>query len=237
MGSLGLPHAILSVISPSGKMPNNKRQGKGKRGKVSPIPLFTTTGRPATREVLAYHQTGTLTEAAAGAGSYNTFRLNSIYDPDFSGVGSSAVGYSTKALFYGKYKVLRVRFCVRFWGSTGGNALVGVMFGGNTTIAANPLLWAVEPNSHSKMLQGNTGTTHSVVTLDMTVPIHKVVGITKKQFDVDLDYQASFGVNPQLQAYATIWVFGQSAAAQTVVYDVRVAFDTEFSQPLQAITA
>ncbi len=221
---------------PNNKQVRNARQGK-KRNKQQSLPLFTTTGKPAIREVLAYHQTGSLTEAAAGAGAFNTFRMNSIYDPDFTGVGSSAVGYSTKALFYGRYKVLRARFSVRFWGSTGGNALVGVMFGGNTTFAANPLLWAVEPNSHSKMLQGNTGTTHAVVSFDMTIPIHKVVGITKRQFDIDLDYQSSFGSNPQLQAYATIWVYGQSAVAQTVVYDVRASFDTEFSQPLQAITA
>lgn len=215
-----------------------KQKSKSKKVKApKPLPLYTTTGRFALREVLAYHQTGTLTEAAAGAGAFNTFRINSIYDPDYTGVGSSAVGYSARALFFGRYKVLRVRFSVRFWGSTGGNSLVGVMFGGNTTFAANPLLWAVEPNSHSKMLQGNTGTTHSVVCFDMTVPIHKVVGITKKQFDTDLDWQSSFGSNPQLQAYANVWVYGQSAAAQTVVYDVRISFDTEFSQPLQAITA
>ncbi len=223
-------------------MPNNKQKRNSRaknrgRKQQRTLPLFTTTGRPAIREVLAYHQTGSLIEAAAGAGAFNTFRLNSIYDPDYTGVGTSAVGYSTKALFFGRYKVLRARVSVRFFGSTGGNSIVGVMFGGNTTFAANPLLWAVEPNSHSKLLQGNTGTTHSVVTFDMTVPIHKVVGITKKQFDIDLDYQSSFGSNPQLQAYATIWVYGQSAAAQTVIYDVRISFDSEFSQPLQAITA
>lgn len=221
-------------------MPNNKQKSAPRRRRQrrqQPLPLFTTTGRPAVREVLAYHQTGTLAEAAAGAGAFNTFRLNSIYDPDYTGVGTTAVGYSTKALFYGRYKVMRARISVRCWGSTGGNALVGVMFGGNTTFASNPLLWAVEPNSHSKMLQGNTGTTHSVVTFDMTVPIHRVVGITKRQFVTDLDYQSSFGSNPQLQAFATIWIYGQSAAAQTVIYDVRISYDTEFSQPLQAITA
>ncbi len=227
-------------------MPNNKhknrssknKKGKGKRARAqASLPLYTTTGRFAIREVLAFHQTGSLAEGAAGAGDFRTFRLNSIYDPDYTGTGTSAVGYSARALFFGRYKVLRARVSFRCWGSTGGNSLVGIMFGGNTTLASNPALWAVEPNSHSKMLQGNTGTTHSVVNFDMTVPMHKVLGISKKQFSIDLDYQSAFGSNPQLQAYATIWVFGQSAVPQSIVYDVRISFDTEFSQPLQAITA
>lgn len=222
----------------AGKKQRRTNKGKKNRpGRKPPLPLYTTTGSVALKEVLAYHQTGTLTEAAAGAGAFNTFRLNSIYDPDYTGVGSSAVGYSTRALFFGKYKVLRARISFRVWGSTGGNSLVGIMFGGNTTFAANPLLWAVEPNSYSKMLQGNTGAQHSVVTFDISKEMHQFLGITKRQFEIDLDYQSSFGSNPQLQAYATIWVFGQSAAAQTVVYDVRIAFYTEFSQPLQSITA
>ncbi len=229
-------------------MANNKVKGNaqstGRRSRrrrrvarLRALPLTTTTGVPALREVLAYHQTGSLTEAAAGTGAFYTFRLNSIYDPDYTGVGTTAVGYSARSNFFGRYKVLRARFSVRFWGSTGGNCLVGVMFGGNTTIAASPLLWAVEPNSHSKMLQGNTGTTHAVVSFDHHVDLPRVLGITKRQFDVDLDYQAAFGTNPQLQAYATIWLFGQSGTAQAAVYDVRVSYDTEFSQPLQAITA
>ncbi len=220
------------------KAQSNRNNNKARKsGRPRALPLTTTTGLAALREVLAYHQTGVLTEAAAGAGAFNTFRLNSIYDPDYTGVGTSAVGYSARALFFGRYKVLRARFSVRFMGSTGGNAIVGVMFGGNTTLAANPLLWAVEPNSHSKLLQGSTGTTHAIRQFDTTVDMHKVLGITKKQFELDLDYQSAFGSNPQLQAYATIWIYGQSAAAQSVVYDVRVSFDTQFSQPLQSITA
>lgn len=226
-------------MSTMNKKKNNNRRRRTKPGgsKGSRLPLYTTTGSFALREVLAYHQTGTLAEAAAGAGAIYTFRLNSIYDPDYTGVGTSAVGYSARALFFGKYKVLRARFCLRVFGSSGGNCVVGVMYGGNTTFASNPLLWAVEPNSTSRLLQGNTGTQHSVVQFDREVNIHKVLGITKKQFDIDLDYQSSFGSNPQLQAYATIWLYGQSAVSQSIVFDVRISYDTEFSQPLQAITA
>lgn len=214
-----------------------KRGVKKQKTNQLTLPFYTTSGLPARREVLAYHATGLLAEPVAAAGTVYAYRLNSIYDPDYTGVGGSACGYSAKALLYGRYKVMRARVCVRMMGSSGGNCVVGTLVGGNTTISSSPVLWAVEPNSRSKLMQGNTGTPHSYAEFNFTVDIPKVQGITRKQFEIDLDYQSVFGASPAQVCFLHIWLYGQSGAAQSVFYDVRIAYDTEFSQPLQSVTA
>lgn len=220
------------------------RPGKGgmRRGKsrLAAIPSTFVPGPPAQRRFFVFEQVYGLTEAAAGAGAFNSFRINSIYDPDFTGAGSSALGYSTYSYLYGRYRVLRVRVILRFVDNTPdskGGSIVGVIFNSNSTFSSNPLTWPAQPFAFSKVLQGDTGGQHSVVNFDLQPALHKIAGVTPAQFKMDQDYSATYAANPASSLYAHVFLTGKlSSAAEAARVEVRLVFDVELSQPVASIT-
>lgn len=75
---------------------------------------FSSQAVTATRAYkLRYVHTGTLaTETTTGFGQYS-FRANSIYDPDYTGVGHQPMGHDTLELLYGRYTVVGSAITVR----------------------------------------------------------------------------------------------------------------------------
>jgi hypothetical protein len=57
---------------------------------------------------MTFASSGGVAESAAGSGATYFYRLNSVYDPDATGVGASAIGYTTWAALYLNYKVHKV---------------------------------------------------------------------------------------------------------------------------------
>ncbi len=189
------------------------------------------------RAFLAYEATYGLTEAGAGLGVFQVMRLNSIYDPDFTGVGSTALGYSTWQNFYTRYRVLGARAIVRFANITGNAQIHGLMWGTNSTISATSLYWPAEPQSMSRLSMGNTGS-RSVTSFDRTFDLPRVVSITRQQFISEENYSGTFGSNPGNSIYLFVWMTGKLASvAQTANVEVRIIYDVEFSGRLQSVSA
>lgn len=218
---------------------SGNRRGK-RRAPRARLPMTFVPGPSAQRRVFCFEQVYGLTEAAAGAGAFNSFRINSIFDPDYTGVGSSALGYSTYAYLYGRYRVLSTRVLLRFVDVTAvatGGQIVGVIFNANGVFSSNPLTWPSQPFAKSTILQGNQGGEHSACTLNLTPPLHKVAGVTRSQFLADQDYSATFGSNPATPLYAHVFMTGKlSSAAESCKVEVRIIYDTELSMPLASVT-
>lgn len=239
-----------SVISPSGanvedtvKMPNKNNKGnrKGKnkpQGKVS-VPAFFRPGPVVQYADFAYSAAPGLTEGAVGAGALYVYSLSSIYDPDVSGVGTTALGYTSYSSFFTRYRVVRTRIEITatpYSTSTGTAMIVGYMVGPNSTVTSSSTLWPVQTNSHSKMVHAATpGGSHGMANFKTTVDLARVQGVTKQQFMTDLDYSASFGSNPARQSYLILFVRGLGGAVAVASYDVRIVYHTELSQPLQTV--
>jgi hypothetical protein len=218
------------------KSRRNKRRGR----RAPPLPMTFVPGPSAQRRIFAYENVIGLTEGAAGTGAFNSYRLNSIYDPDFTGGGTSALGYSTYSYMYGRYRVLRCRVFLRFVNNTGtptGGIIVGVICTSNSTFSSSAITWAIQPFSSSKVLQGNAGAPHSVCTFNIQPRLHRVAGITPAQFKNDQDYSALFAANPTTSLYAHVFMAGKlSSSAESVRVEVRLIYDTELSMPLASIT-
>ncbi len=226
-------------------MPNGKRNGRGRKRKTGPrrgrragIPTTIQIVPPAFRRVfLGYKYLGTMTEPAASTGAIQQFRLNSLYDPDFTNVGTTALGYTALTGVYGLFRVVRCRVVARFVLSTTGTASVGMLPGLNSTVSSTYHFLEAEPNACSKMIQGNVGGGHSLAEFNKVYNMAKVSGITKRQYDTDFDFAHSTGANPAKPVYLTAFIAGNSAAVQTVILNVRLIFEVECSQPLQSVTA
>lgn len=218
---------------------NNKKSNRSKKDRKTPaiVPFFRPG--PVVQHVnMAFRDVRYFAEAAAGAGAVYVYRLNSIYDPDLTGVGGTALGYTAYSNFYTRYKVLRVKIHLRGIPRADGPVSVGFMVGPNSTTTATASAWPVEPNSFGELLTGatvNSGGPNSVYNRTMSVDIPKILGITRKEF-VDTDYSSLFGSNPAKMAYMIIYLQGLGGIVASGTFDVRLFFDVELSQPYQAVT-
>lgn len=237
----------MIVISPS-DMAKGKKQGKSRKSRprktVRQTSGFTgpntviphlSFGPRVTKETLAYADTRDLTEAAAGVGAYYIFRLNSIYDPDFTGVGNTAYGYSVMSNLWSKYRVLRTRVVIDFSNVTGGLQITGLSAGLNSTLAALPRAWPVQPRTVSRVIRGAGGGTTCVAHFDMTYDLAKVIGVTKQQYKNENDYAGIFGSNPNYSLFLIVWNAGKTAVAETSTMTARIFYETEFYGPIQSV--
>ncbi len=223
------------------KKDNRKPRRPRRRGTVKKPSLPLTFSLPtAERRTLAYETVFGLTESAPGAGDTHSFRLNSIFDPDFTGVGVSAMGYSTYNLFYTRYRVLAVRVYARVFAATGvagGAQTAGFITTANSTFTSNPVYWPGQRGAVSAVLSSVNGGANVMHTFDKRLPLHVVAGITADQYRIDQDYGAVFGANPVTPLYLHFFVHGLlSSSAEVARVDLRLIYDVELSQPLASIT-
>jgi len=223
----------------------NKKQtsAKGKRGKGSATRMrrLPSSFQPLARNQRAFFGYGvysTITEPAAVTGGIYQFRLNSVYDPDYTSAGSTAQGYSAYSSLYSLFRVYRVRAIVRFYGLSSGTCTVGYVPGLSSTVSANFAYLHAQPFARSAVLQGNTGGASSVRNFDQQIDLAKVSGVTTSQYKNDLDFAHSSGSNPARSVYLTLFINGHTTgAAQSVGFEIRLIYDVELSQPLDTIVS
>jgi hypothetical protein len=211
-------------------------QKKTKRGaRKSQIPSTFQLLPPAfTKAFLAYKFLGNITEP--GGVAIQQFRLNSIYDPDYTGTGTVAMGYSGLTTAYGLFRVVRVRVIARFALSTTGTATVGMLAGLNSTVTANYHLLEAEPNAVSRCIQGNAGGLHSIAEFNKVYDLAQVSGITRSQFQADMDFAHGISANPARPIYLTAYIASNNGSTQTAICNIRVIMEVECSQPLQSVS-
>lgn len=54
-------------------------------------------------------------QTAAGAAAVHTFQVNSLYDPDYTGVGHQPIGYDQLTALFQAYTVIGVRASIKVW--------------------------------------------------------------------------------------------------------------------------
>lgn len=155
--------------------------------------------------VLDYVDQIALTSSAAGLfGTEQVYRLNSLYDPDFTGTGHQPYGYDQLAALYLRYKVEAVKIFVE-WGDVSGDGIFPAFMvttpNDGTTLAGKDVPTACEKqNVYQAGPISNTG--QQLVRQALYLPMHKAVGLTKLQFAADVtNYGAAVGANPTLSPF------------------------------------
>lgn len=148
-----------------------------------------------------YTQSNVLYSGTGGIwGTEQVFRLNSIYDPDYTGSGHQPYGYDQMALLYKQYKVIGAMIEIDFMNPDQDGLLCGACIvmpqdSFSTTSAARdtlnekPMCYTVNLNDSGKQRYK----------IKQYFPMHTLLGVTKEQFRVHLGvpYTAIFGTNPQ----------------------------------------
>ncbi len=227
-------------------MPNNKNSSVGqkkanrkqkKQGRVArPLPLVAFVPS-AKRILMTFSNSHSITEAAVGLGATYFYRLNSPYDPDATGVGASAIGYSTWSALFLNYKVRKVT--VRVQGAASG--MTGAAFA-NVTLApvanqpvvpANKQTWKMMRGAKIFALSpvGNGG--QNIVEHTSNYDNAWIAEVTKQQYEIDMDFSGQVGSNPARQNYFMVAVDSVlSTTAATLAYNIQITYEVEWFNPV-----
>lgn len=123
------------------------------------------------------------TAFSASFGTEQSFRLNSLFDPDFTGTGHQPYGFDQITPWYYRYLVDAVEINLRFSDPQGDGIYVGCFlksFNDTNTLTGATISQAMErPNVFVQALN-NTGS--QVVNFKKVVKLHQLLGLTQQQY-------------------------------------------------------
>lgn len=221
----------------------SKRTRNPKKGGRSSVPrhLPLVAYVPSSKNItMTYGVSNAIVEGAAGSGVTYFYRLNSVYDPDYSGVGAVATGYNTWSGLFLNYKVKKatVRVQATVTGlATGGMANVVIApVAGQAVVPANKQTWKCMRGAKFKAIANNAVGGVNLVDMVATWDLAWVASVTPSQYEADMDFSGAVGSNPARQLFVMLAV--DSVASGTVVtcnYNIQITYLVEWfnSTPMQ----
>lgn len=184
-------------MAKNGKKPARKQLAKRKRkGPVYHIPF------PIRRNVtFKYTMYDNLTASSAGTSS-QVINLNSLYDPDSSGVGAQPRFYDelVSATMYSRYQVQRVGYNVTFVNKATNDCIVGLALRDSSfTSPTTPGgLWDLREHRHTFVKTCLAqGSGKNRVIMKGTIEPHKLLSMSKAAYKAQYDTTgALYNANP-----------------------------------------
>lgn len=151
------------------------------------------------------------------------FSLNSIFDPNTTGVGHQPYGHDQLQTLYNRYRVISCSYRVIANRNTDTLQVV-------CQPANEPLVYttAAEFKENPRCRYATQAPNAEVKPVSGKVYIPSLVGRTKAQYMADDRYQAVFGASPQEAAVLNIGAFtGSDAIASNVPFNVELVYTVE----------
>jgi hypothetical protein len=127
-----------------------------------------------------------------------TLNLNSIFDPDRSGVGHQPLGYDQWALFYNRYRVDTVDIQVDFVNLSTTSVTDVLVHCSNdaTAITTNAQFLANSEAPFTEVTLLSTSNGNNIWSIKRRISLNQITGISAEKYRVDDVYSAQFGSNP-----------------------------------------
>lgn len=142
-----------------------------------------------------YYDVQTIVSSTSAA--TNVYRLNSIFDPNQTGVGNSVYYYDQMKLLYGKYCVYGVKVKAILACESGVSMVMGFKAQDDTTVLTDASLAIERPDAKSRILVPGQRTQ----TITKYFPIHQLFGVRKQTILDENDYKSTTSTNPANQYY------------------------------------
>lgn len=175
---------------------------------------------------MKYGQSFTFGSIVAGTPEYNLFRMNSIFDPDLTGIGHQPRYYDQIAELFNYYYVEKATIKATFHSTTDQGANVAFIIpDASTASAAIPSTMSdvIEfPSAKYKhMAAENAGNAPTVLTHTVTM---------KKWQEDDRTSRVNIGVNPTDGLYAVVGAFNFGGANSGMWMVVEITYDVVVSE-------
>lgn len=176
----------------------------------------------AQRYICKMKYADTITTNATGDFQFN---LNSIFDPNRSGVGHQPYGHDTMQTLYNRYRVIACGWRINFLPSTAGVPITVASFPANEVITFTTGAEARE-NPRTRYVSQAPGATSLTLSGKQYLP--SLVGRTKAQYMADDRYQAQMGTSPGELAILNLYTFNNGDVAAATTLQVLLEYTVEF---------
>ncbi len=158
------------------------------------------------------------------------FRLNSPYDPDFSGSGHQAKGFDQLAAMYNRYRVYKTSYDI--WFTVTGTADQPALC---VTFPSNSSVTTTDANSTVENWQAKWGyaTFQQPLHLKGTVDLPTLNGKSLIAYGADDTTQSEITTNPGEGLFLHCCASNNNAASVSIDVKVRFVMHVEFSDPTQ----
>ncbi len=222
---------------------NNKRRsrkGAGRKHKRASLQTREMVAQPRKLPMrFTFNQRLSLTEGAVGTGATYVFRLNSLYDPNSTGVGTQPVGYDQWSTHFDRSIVTACDVKITFHNNTASNAACRFGFFPITGVSSIPTdvdAYASQWGAAHSMMGGASRT---LSTLRKKYDVAKVLGISRLRLMDDVQYTESTSgpaVAGVAQALLVLFISGVTAAV-TANIDVTLVYHCVFFDPITLSTS
>lgn len=157
--------------------------------------------------------------APGGSINWNTFRPNSLFDPDFTNVGHQPKYRDQLAALYNTYRVYGCKLTVQggFEGTAGNDPAGYLVVGSRTGSVALPA--SIIDASEEQSYKVKAITNQRPVTFSKYYSNAKIFGTTKRGYEGEIGYAGSMGGNPSIVNFLDVGIAanGLTAAAEVVL--------------------
>jgi len=153
------------------------------------------------------------------------YRLNSLFDPNYTGTGDQPVGFDQWTTFYANYRVFAASYRVRFFNNIASQVMCVTVPTNIQPTTFTTLQEALEQR-YAKSADASVQTKGGVVTGKVFLP--RLLGQTPAQYKASNDTEASTGANP-VQTLDLILYFGSAdgSSAVEVNYIIEIWYHAE----------
>lgn len=189
----------------------------------------TATGFPLTMTRQLVYQSQALTLTSTTAEVFYQFNLNSIFDPDRTGIGGQPLARDTFALLYTRYRVDRCDYEI-------------TVVNDNTLLPIN-FRWGINPSTSGAVAgtsaeakrwsSGTGGANHSTVSIKGSVDLWNAASISKSRYQSDDVYSALMTASPFITPTLQLYMQGFDEVASTVFcFTFKVIYHCKFWEPI-----
>lgn len=180
-------------------------------------------GRPKNKIIKLRYATIVGLNAATGAAAGHSFRANSIYDPDNTGIGHQPLGHDQWALFYNHYRVLGAKITINFASSGAGHSMVAGCFLDDDASGPTPFdnEGIIEKGGKYRVMDDAGGPGNRTIVCKYSAKkFHNASNVKDRD-----DLKAAFGSNPSEMAYFVLWAQALNTAVDPGVVYCNVKID------------
>jgi len=208
----------------NGKVPKKSRDGLGP---------FVQAQQRSLVVRLPWSWSSNLAEAVAGSGAVYSFAVNNAYDPNFTGVGAQPLGFDQYAALFSRYRVLRVRYEFTVGTRTASTCFrVGVVPSASSTLTSDVNAWIIQNSATKYKWIGNVASGTPVVKIAGTIDMPNILGVTRTQFETDMDFSGITSAGPTRTCYLHAFIVGNSGVVASCDYTVALWMDVQFQSPV-----
>lgn len=175
---------------------------------------------------MKFGQVGSLVTNTLTTATSRTFRLNSIWDPDVTGTGSTVTGHTNIKDVYGRYLVTGAKVNIRFYDPSSDAVRVGcrLRIAGNGATSGQTMSQLIEQPMTYQSGLANSGA--QVKTFNFFVRPYSLMSLSRLEYNANTSkYSSSISANPADDTcLLDIFAVEGTGVSRSVAYAIKITY-------------